>query len=418
MGRTTELHLDEEEKRLFFEARYGTPAILPFHNLPIEQNPYFTGREALLEELHQRLIKGKDVALRQAVSGLGGAGKTQIAVEYAYRYQKHYHDILWADAGSYEVLTNAYLNLARLLLLPERDRQDQNITITAVKRWLSTHKEWLLILDNIKDLSLVGKFVPAVRRGAVLLTTQRQVTGSIAQTIEVGMMLEEEGALFLLKRSHYLRLDGWLNDPSLSEDTIATAKDISRLVDGLPLALDQAGAYVLETGCSLGDYLVLYKQRRDALLQRRGRIYTDHPASVATTFSLAFDQVAQEHTDAPELLRLFAFLAPDDIPEEIVFEGAPHLNRALQALACDVLAFNNVVEALRAFSLVYRNRAKKTLSVHRLVQAVLIDSMDKQIQQQWAEQMVQIMNHLFPTIDDFKWQNACCLSQFYSYFEP
>src|SRR5215471_9672114 len=110
-----ELDLDEEEKRLFFEARYGSPVLLPLHNLPFEKNPYFTGREAVLENLHQRLTGGKDVALRQAVSGLGGVGKTQTALEYAYRYQASYHDILWAEAESYEALAAAYVNLARLL---------------------------------------------------------------------------------------------------------------------------------------------------------------------------------------------------------------------------------------------------------------------------------------------------------------
>src|SRR6266487_1387235 len=390
-----ELLLDEEERRLFFEARYGTPAILPFHNLPCEKNPYFTGREAVLENLHQRLTEGKDVALRQAVSGLGGVGKTQTALEYAYRYQASYHDILWAEAESYEALAAAYVNLARLLLLPERDRQDQNVIIAAVKRWLSTHKEWLLILDNIEDLSLVGKFVPAVRQGAVLLTTQRQVTGSIAQTIEVEMMSEEEGSLFLLKRAHYLALGSQLNDDSLDKGTIATAKDISQELGGLPLALDQAGAFILETGCSLIDYLALYTQRRNALLQRRGSVYTDHPESVTTTFSLAFDRLVQKNAVAPELLRLFAFLAPDAIPEEIVLQGAPHLGASLQSLLQDGLAFNEAIEALRAFSLVYRDRERRTFSVHRLVQVVLKGTMDEAMQKQWAERIIKMLSAVF-----------------------
>jgi transcriptional regulator with XRE-family HTH domain len=381
---TKELLLDEEEKRLFFEARYGTPAILPFHNLPFEKNPYFTGREALLEVLHQWLIEGKDVAIRQAVSGLGGVGKTQIALEYAYRYQASYHDILWAEAGSYDVLTTAYVNIARLLLLPERNRRDQNVIIAAVKRWLSTHKEWLLILDNIEDLSLIGNFVPAVRRGVVLLTTQRQVTGSVAQTIEVEMMPEEEGALFLLKRAHYLELSAVLNQIFLDDGTTTTAKIISREVDGLPLALDQAGAYILETGCSLIDYLALYRQRRDELLQRRGSVYRDHPLSVTATFFLAFDRVAQKHA-----------AAPDAIPEAMIREGAALLGDSLGHTVSDPFLFDQAVEALQAYSLLHRNPTSHMLSLHRLVQAVLRDQMSEEVQQEWITSCILLLDQTF-----------------------
>lgn len=385
-------HLNEEDKRLLFEARYGTASILPLYNVPFERNPYFTGREKLLQQLHEQLTARKQIALKQAISGLGGAGKTQIAVEYANRFRESYHDILWVAADSLETFTASYVKLAELLHLREKDLQDWNLIVAAVKRWLSTHKEWLLILDNVEDLSLVSRFVPSGRQGAVLLTTQRQVTERVSQVLEVDMMPEEEGARFLLRRAHYLKLGALLNETASDDRSITTAKTISRELCGLPLALDQAGAYILETGCSLADYLALYRQRREELLQRRGSIDTDHPESVTTTFSLAFDRLIRKNTDAAELLRLFAFLAPDTIPEEIFLQGGPYFSANLQSLVGDGLAFNDAIEALRTFSLIYRDREEKTFNVHRLVQAVLQDAMAEQERRRWVEQAVRAVN--------------------------
>ncbi len=99
-------------------------------------------------------------------------------------------------------------------------------------------------------------------------------------------------------------------------------------LDGLPLALDQAGAYIEETRCGLSQYHDLYATRRKELLLRRGRFPIDHPDSVATTWSLSFQKIEQENPSAADLLRLLTFLDPDAIPEEIITSGAETWSRA------------------------------------------------------------------------------------------
>ncbi|HEU5376732.1 MAG TPA: tetratricopeptide repeat protein [Ktedonobacteraceae bacterium] len=397
-------HLNEVEKRLLFEARYGTASLLPLYNIPFDRNPYFTGRETLLQHLHEQLTSRKQIVLKQAISGLGGIGKTQTALEYAYRYRGSYHDILWAAADSVETLTSSYVNLAECLHLREKDVQDQNVVVGAVKRWLSTHEGWLLILDNIEDLTLVKRFIPSGRQGSVLLTTQRQVTAPIAHSIELDSMSDEEGALFLLRRAHYLGLSGPFDKAILDEETITLAKTFSQEVGGLPLALDQAGAYILEAGCSLPKYLALYRQQRDKLLQQRGSLYSDHPASVTTTFALAFNRVTQENDAASELLSLFAFLASDDIPEDILLRGAPDLGPKFQSLVNDELALNEAIKILRAFSLISITIDERTFRVHRLVQVVLKDMMSKETQQLWAERAVRAIERAAPARTN--WQKS------------
>jgi TIR domain len=172
-------------------------------NVPYPRNSFFIGREALLTRLRTQLQTGQATALSQpqAITGLGGIGKTQIAVEYAYRFHQDYQAVLWARAESPEALTSSYVTIASLLNLPERDAQEQEIAIQAVTIWLQRHSGWLLVLDNADDLSLVPAFLPPALGGHLLLTTRAFTVGHLASRIEVDTLSAEQGALFLLRRA-------------------------------------------------------------------------------------------------------------------------------------------------------------------------------------------------------------------------
>lgn len=399
------LQLTARETRLLIEARFGTASILPFHNLP-EQNPYFTGRDALLQTLHTALTAGEQVALvqAQAISGLGGIGKTQAALAYAYGYREHYHDILWALADSREALTASYLALAQQLLLDLRAEHEQRKVVEAVKRWLREHKGWLLILDNIEDLGLVREFVPTPRQGAVVLTTRRTETSPLARALALDVLPEEEGILFLLRRTGQLPLEATGEAAALYHR--ATAKAIVQALGGLPLALDQAGAYIAETRCRLSDYLALFQQERRALLQRRGAVPTEHPQSVTTTFALAFAQVQHQSEAALELLRLCAFLAPEAIPLDLLTQGTAELGPMLAPVTAQALAFNAALETLQAYSLVRRDAEQRTLALHRLVQAVQQEALSEPLQRLWAERAVRLVSAAFPSPDVATWERC------------
>lgn len=371
--------------------------------VPFQRNRFFTGREEVLTHLYQRMRVDKTVALvqQEALTGLGGIGKTQTALEYLYRYYSDYSQaILWTRADSREALFSGFGSFVDLLNLPERNEQDQNRVVDAVNRWLREHDRWLLIFDNVEDLDHVQDFIPSARRGHILLTTRIQAVGRIARGVEIEKMEPEEGALFLLRRANIIASDALLEDDS--EADRAKAREISQVMDGLPLALDQAGAYIEEMQCSLSEYLDLYQKRRRTLLKKRGNPGSDHPASVTTTFSLSFGKVRQTSPAAADLLRLCAFLAPDGIPEEIITEGASDLSRSLQALVEDPMKLNKAIGDLRKSSLMRRN-SDQTLRVHRLVQAVLKDSINKRTQRQWAERAVRVMNRIFPDVEYETW---------------
>jgi tetratricopeptide (TPR) repeat protein len=335
------------------------------------------------------------------MSGLGGIGKTQIAVQYAYQHCDDYQAILWARAESHETLTSSFVEIARLLDLPQKDEQDQTIIVQAVKRWLQDNNGWLLILDNADEPAIVREFLPTNFYGHILLTTRAQALGGLAQRIEVDTFTPELGALFLLRRATLIAADAALDDAIQSDREVAM--QISEELGGLPLALDQAGAYIEETQCSLADYLDLYRTRRAEVLKERGGLLGDHPEPVAMTWSLSFQRVEERNPAAADLLRLCAFLAPDAIPEEIIIAGVEHLGPLLQATARDPLALNKAIAALGAYSLIRRDPAEKTLSIHRLVQAVLRDAMSDDETKLWAEQAVLAVSEGSPVVEFATW---------------
>jgi transcriptional regulator with XRE-family HTH domain/Tfp pilus assembly protein PilF len=382
-------------------------------NIPIAHTPLFTGREALLDLLHQRLSTTRTAALTQAQAlyGLGGIGKTRAAVEYAFHYGDDYSQVFWMQATSRETLVADCVTLASLLELPGQDGQDQMLVVKAVKRWLAAHEDWLLILDNADDLLLAQEFLPANHKGYVLFTTRAQAAGAIAASIEVEQLMPQEGTLLLLRWSKRLDLDTPLEQAQSVDRT--AAESIAREMDGLPLALVQAGAYVEETGCSLPDYLRLYATHRKDLLARRSRLLFDYPATVATTWSLSFQQVEQQSPAAAELLRLCSFLAPDAIPEELVVRGAAELGAVLGTAARDPFQLDEALEVLHRYSLVRRDSSTHLLSIHRLVQVVLKENMDQQAQRAWAERTVRAMSAAFSEADDGPGEKQLYYLQYY-----
>jgi len=378
----------------------------PLWNIPYQRNLFFTGREDVLKRLHDALTTGEATALTQpqAISGLGGIGKTQTAIEYAYRYRSNYQAILWVKADSPETLVSDFVTIADLMKLAEKQEQDQNRIVAGVKRWLEANTGWLLIFDNADDLTMVNSFIPSLIKGHILLTTRAQAVGSIAHCIEIEKMEMEEGALFLLRRARIIAKDTPPSD--ILEVDWVKAKAISKAVDCLPLALDQAGAYIEETACGLSGYLNIYQSQRSNLLNRRGRLVYDHPEPVATTWSLSFEKIEQVNSAAAELLRLCSFLYPDDIPEEIITIGAADLGPVLQLAAMNPFELDTSIEELRKFSLLRRDPDAKTLTVHRLVQAVLKDQMDEKSHRQWAERTVRALYQAFPPVEYTTWQSC------------
>ncbi len=385
------------------EALFGTLPLMEntstsLWNVPYQRNPFFTGREQLLLHLHTTVHTRKTVAFipTHALSGLGGIGKTQIAVEYAYRYRESYQCIFWTRAETRETLFADFVSIAHLLQLAGKEEQNQEHLVQIVKEWMNASTQWLLILDNVEDFALISQFLPMDGNGSIILTTRVQSTGMLAQRLDVEQMSLNEGMLFLLRRAKLLEWPP--SQEKIPEALQQKATAIAKVLDGLPLALDQAGAYIEETECSLSDYLDFYQQRHLPLLRRRGSLFINHPESVSTTFSLCFEQVERASPASAELLRFCAFVAADAIPEEIITQGASELGPLFKPLSTDPIALGDALALLRNYSLLHRDPEGKTVTLHRLVQVVIREDMNEDTQRQWAEKAVRAVNQSFPDI--------------------
>ena len=283
-------------------------------NIPYQRNQLFIGRDDLLCQIHETYMRNRVGGLTQlqVISGLGGIGKTQLVIEYAYRYHEEYRFILWVNADSRETIITSFLELARYLHLPNlRNPED---TVAAVKDWCANHDRWLLIFDNADDPMLMEETLPSGGQGHLLLTTRNQTLDILGNPIEVEQLDRSEGILLLLRRARVLGPKAPLEHAFVTD--LSAAQSIVQVMDDLPLALDQAGAYINETHCSLTSYLKqLDSDKREAFfLRRRGSAGMQHPQSVAKTWSLSFAKVAKLNPLAADLLRCCAFLAPDAIP--------------------------------------------------------------------------------------------------------
>jgi hypothetical protein len=255
-------------------------------------------------------------------------------------------------------------------------------------------------VDNVENMDQLQAILPPAGQGALLLTSNRQALGTLVRPLEVPPMTDEEGVLFLLHRT------GWVNRhmpgaPTLTGNTLdaSTAAAVSELVmllGGLPLALDQAGAYMEETGCSVADYVQRYRSQRKQILAHRGLHGGTHPASVATTLRCSIERVAQEHPAALDLLCLCACLHPEAIPEEFFHAGATYLGPVLAPIAADPYEFDLVLAALRSASLVTRHPATHTFSIPRLVQAIQQENMSEQERALWLKRALAALSAVFP----------------------
>ena len=279
----------ESEADLLVEA-VPVPASPMYWQVPLRRNPFFTGRSAILTHIHDYLSpKREDVQTRSlALCGLGGIGKTQIVLEYAYHYAQEYTAVFWITAETSEGIITGFTSIATQLHLLEATSLDHYTIVAAVLSWFTTHHNWLLIVDNVEDVALIKPFLPAARYGAFLLTTRLQAVGTLAYSLKLEHMTREEGAKLLLYRAGRVTLEEPLERACPLD--IALACSITEALDGFPLAIDQAGAYIEEVQCSLDEYYRLY-QSSPYFLLNQSDTSSDHPKSAARTFLLAFEQV-------------------------------------------------------------------------------------------------------------------------------
>ncbi|MER9240910.1 tetratricopeptide repeat protein [Mesorhizobium sp. M0633] len=350
-------------------------------NVPRRQNRYFTGRTDLLKSLRDALCSGDPTLSVQALCGLGGVGKTQLAAEYAFQNAGDYRLVWWIKAESLATLASDFARLANELGLAsvglaETGTYDQPHLVSAVRRWLETNDGWLLIFDNAAGPQELSAYLPQAEIGHVLITTQNLSWQGQAEVVVVPELTPSSAVEFLLKRTK-------------SKDA-ASAEQLASALGELPLALEHAGAYIDSSGCLIREYLTLFVTKKEQIFQRF-EAPPGYPFTIATTWELAFKRIPSE---AAELLHLCTFLAPEGISRALLRNGAQCLPLSLARSVTDHLEWNDIMQALRRYSLLYRR--DDVLRIHRLVQFVLLHRMKPDERCFWADVAVRLVADAFP----------------------
>ena len=336
---------------------------------------FLAGREGLLAELDARLAGGPGrPGPRVAVlCGLGGAGKTSVAIEYAHRHLAEVAVCWQFPAEDPAVLAAEFGVLAAQL--GAREVVDPRDPVASVHAVLARQQAgWLVVFDNTPDRAAVERFVPPAGPGRVLITTQNQ-HWPLGQALDVPVLDLEVAADFLVKRT---------GDPDR-----ASARELADRLGGLPLALEQAAAYMQATGTTLARYLPLFRARQADLLAR-GQA-SGHPADVAVTLGLALSRLAEDAPSAAGLVRLLAFMAPEPVPLNLLLTDeraagllGPEAAAEVGPLLGDPVAAGDAMAALRRYSLV-TPAGDGLVLVHRLVQAITRAQLTAEEAGQWRQ---------------------------------
>ena len=320
--------------------------------VPLPRNPLFRGRDELLDRIRQGLrAPGRRIALTQVLAGSGGFGKTQTALEYAYRFAHEYVVVWWISARDEPGIRQGLLGLAHSLGL-RCDSEEQGVG--ACRQWLLDHPAWLLVLDNAIDPELVERYLPT-GTGHVITTSRRQ-----------DWVNAEVAILDVLGRDDAV----WLLMERADDDDPEAAGELAEELGCLPLAVEQAGALIASTSAlGLRSYLDLYRRRYVALWGRGHASFYDH--TVATTWLLSFESVAG--SPAGQLLEACALLDPDGARLGL-FEHASA--DAFPKLA-DEIARLDAVRDLQRHSLARLSVDHGSLVMHRLIGAQIRAGIDQ-----------------------------------------
>ena len=352
---------------------------------PVRLTPrpvFLAGREELLADMDAQLTEAAAEGPRVvALCGLGGAGKTSVAVEYAHRHLARLRVVWQLAAEEPAALAAGFGDLAAQLGV--REMLDAGNPVAQVHGALAARPgDWLLIFDNAPGPAAIQTVLPPAGHGQVVITSQDPHWPG-GQTLDVPVLDQDVAAAFLQARTG-------------STDQV-TALELADELGGLPLALEQASAYMQATGRSIAEYLAMFRQRSADLLARGEP--AGYGKQVATTWRLAFEDLQRAAPHAVGLLRLLACCAPEQIPLRMLLQPLPAPSNALPAelatLLEDPLAADDAVAALRRFSLVSPPQGG-SVSVRRLVQAVTLAQLPPEVAEAWRQAARRLIGAALP----------------------
>jgi tetratricopeptide (TPR) repeat protein len=324
------------------------------------RNKAFCGREELLARLRQRLSSVGAASVPRGLLGLGGIGKTQLAVEYAHRYAGEYDLIWWIPADQPALVRAGVAALAPRIgiggLVPGRVEESVPAVIDALRRGAPTSR-WLLVFDGADQPEFLSEFMPA-GPGHVLITSRNRAWAMVAETIEVDVFSREESLQFLSRRVPGVKVED--------------ADGLAEAFGDLPLVLEQAAAWLAETAMTVPTYLSLLQEHGSRILAE-SPAPSGYPVPAAAAWSLSLARLAADSPAALELLRCCAFFGAAPIPLDVLEAGRVEL---APGFVGDSITLGLAIRALGRFALARIDGIRRTIEVHSVVQRLIRADLD------------------------------------------
>ncbi|TEY63628.1 hypothetical protein BOTCAL_0153g00160 [Botryotinia calthae] len=332
---------------------------LCFSGAPLIDNDIFVGREMELKKVDEWLSSDVSEQNIVAIYGLGGMGKTQFSIHFAKRHRRKYSAIIWLNAKNEDTLTTAFLDLwdnisgaGQYKLLD--NQLDKEIAIRNIRKWFSEpeNNKWLVIFDSYNDPQLPGiqnsngydirKFFPYKAQGSILITT-RSSKINLGKQLQLGKFVNIDESLAILANH---------SGKKVTKESDVDARKLAERLDGLPLALATAGAYISQTADSFGSYIQLYENRWNELAQNSEERLEYADRTLYTTWNVSLKQVEAQNPEARQMLQLFAYLDNTDIWYELFLKVADSGPIWLSNIVKSKVRFDRAMSKLREYSLI------------------------------------------------------------------
>ena len=376
---------------------------------------YFTGRDDVIGNILETLEKHKKATLH----GISGLGKTSVALEFAKRFEDSYKNIIFVRATRGDAVGN-FARLAETIDEAAKNLENDAARARKFRAWLEENSDWLLLIDNVDAPNEVLPLLPVNPRGHILATGNSPTLTALGNEVEIKKMKSENGELLLYRRAKTLSgLDDEEIKTRLQNETEAEQTAVKNLVkefDGLPLALNLAGAYIHGFDKNFAGYENLYHKSAPQLLAEQDINDQYQNNSVALAFSLAFDEINTPDDQTPEageiagtavlFLKTASFLFPEAIPLEIFTEILSAENERGAELSQDEIFLDKVFAKIARFDLFEKDKEAQTLDIHRLVQLVVFNKIEPDEKLALGSRILEILSDLFPEYDYFN-KEAC-----------